>query len=56
MDEDYTAIVDPEADVCSMAAANGVAWVDGDEAVLVVRVAHQDDGLMERLDGFRWVK
>lgn len=27
-----------------------------DEAVLVVRVAHQDDGLMERLDGFRWVK
>ena len=56
MDEAYTAIVDPEADVCSMAAANGVAWVDGDEAVLVVRVAHQDDGLMERLDGFRWVK
>lgn len=56
MDEAYTAIIDSEADVCSMAAANGVAWVDGDEAVLVVRATHPDDGLMERLDGFRWVR
>lgn len=56
MDEAYTAIVDPEADVSPMAAENGVAWVDGVEAVLVTRVAHSDDGLMERLDGFRWVR
>ena len=56
MDEDYTAIVDPEADVSPMAAANGLAWLDGDEAVLVVRATHKDDGLMERLDGFRWVR
>ena len=56
MDEDYTAIVDPEADVCSMAAANGVAWLDGDEAVLIARATHPDDGLLERLDGFRWVR
>jgi hypothetical protein len=56
MAENYTAIVDPEADVSPMAAENGVAWVDGDEAVLVTRAAHSDDGLLERLDGFRWVQ
>lgn len=56
MDPEYTAIVDPEADVCSMAAANGLAWLDGDEAVLITRATHQDDGLLERLDGFRWVR
>lgn len=55
MDQAYTDIVDQEADVSPMAAANGLAWLDGDEAVLITRATHPDDGLLERLDGFRWV-